>query len=102
MRVDRSLALHICNRGHPAIPWAKRAASRFWTLAAVVLFVGGPIYWWWWDVSWLWAAGGVVLGSIFGSAARRTAAEFVAETARDNPAFKDAMIRADVLIDDGD
>ena len=98
MKVDRSRALHVCNLGHPAIPWAKRGASRLWTLVAVALFLGGPIYWWW-GASWLWAAGGVVLGIMVGHAARHTAAGFVAETAQENLIFKEEMIRVGIIIE---
>lgn len=93
-RVDRSAAMHVCDRD-PRIPGPRRAAHKMWKNIAFFLVVGGLISLFW--LPWYAALSAFVIGLLLSPAVQKSAAEFVLETSLENDEFYADMLSNDVL-----
>lgn len=97
MRVNNAKSVFIAGT-HPAIPSPKRAAVKLWGLVAGVVIVAGIVYAFF--GGWYWALIGVVVGFAIEGANRRSAQQFIVETAAQNSAFRAEMKAAGVILEE--
>lgn len=91
---NMSSSMHICN-SDPRIPTAKKAAHIFWQLTSILIFIGGPISMFF--IKWYWGVAILFFSFIVMNATRRSAGEFVIETALENKGFYHDMLARNVL-----
>ncbi|MCO5155566.1 MAG: hypothetical protein M9945_02255 [Aquamicrobium sp.] len=96
MQIDKQKSVAVVGRS-AAIPRPKRVAVALWQLIASLALIGGVIYAFF--AGWYWALLGFITMFIIAKANQNTAANFIAETARENPVFEAEMRRASVILD---
>jgi hypothetical protein len=82
---------------HPAIPKGDRAAVKLWNVVSGLAMIGGIVYAFF--GGWYWALIGIVVGLVIARANQQSAAQVVAKVATDNPAFKQEMVRAGIVVE---
>jgi hypothetical protein len=96
MRVSLQGAIAVASE-HPAIPKAERIAVKTWGLVAGIVMIAGIVYAF--VGGWYWAPIAIVASLAIAQANRQSAADFVRKAAEFNPAFKQQMLQARVIID---
>lgn len=97
MRVNNAASLRVAGT-HPSIPASKRTATKFWGLVSGLTIIAGIIYAFF--GGWYWAPIGIVVGFAIEAANRRSAQQFIVDTASNDIDFRTEMKMAGVIIDD--
>jgi hypothetical protein len=92
--VDRAQAMAVCDRS-PMVSTPRRLAHQLWKWIAFLLIPGGLVALIW--LPWWQGLGLTALGVFMAPAVQRSAAEFVLETALENPSFFRSMVDAGVV-----
>lgn len=97
MRVNNAKSVLVAGT-HSAIPGPRRAAVKFWGFVAGLIILAGIVYALF--GGWYWAPIGIAVGFAVEGANRRSAQQFIVDTAANDADFRTEMKMAGVILED--